>query len=351
MLQWYQSIRDFLQGKNMRTRKVIARGEAGLESISLQLETVGKPGRGEVLVKMRAATLNYRDLLCIKGTFAKLTKTPEYVPLSCGCGEVAAIGEGVSRVRVGDRVAPLFAQGWIRGGQENMGHAHLGGSADGVARDFAIFNEEGLSLAPASLSDLEVATLPCAGLTAWNALFTHHPIFPGSMVVLQGTGGVSIAALQFAKAAGATVFMTSSSDAKLARARSLGADYLINYRTTPDWGTEVEAATQGRGVDLVVDVVGATQLEQSITALKAEGAISAIGMLEGQFSWGTKSSVPIVPITVGNREQFEAMGRAIEANGIRPVVDRVFPLENLASAFELMASGQFFGKIGITFDE
>lgn len=334
----------------MKTRKIIARGEAGLESISLQVETVATPGRGEVLVQMRAASLNYRDLLCVKGTFAKLTKTPEYVPLSCGCGEVAAIGEGVTRVQVGDRVAPLFAQGWISGGQENMGNAHLGGSADGVARDFALFHEDGLSLAPPSLSDLEVATLPCAGLTAWNALFTHHPIVPGSQVVLQGTGGVSIAALQFAKAAGATVFMTSSSDAKLARARSLGADYLINYRTTPDWGAQVEAATKGRGVDLVLDVVGATQLEQTLKALGADGSISAIGMLEGKFSWGAETSVPIVPITVGNRDQFEAMTRAIEANSIRPVVDRVFPLENLAGAFELMASGQFFGKIGITFD-
>ncbi|MFA7553866.1 MAG: NAD(P)-dependent alcohol dehydrogenase [Spongiibacteraceae bacterium] len=327
--------------------EVTALGGEGVNGISFNEVAIPQVGPGEVLVRLRAATLNYRDVIGLHGKIPGLTKKPNYVPLSCACGEVTAIGEGVSRVQLGDRVAPTFDQYWLTGGLDKMSGQHLGGSVDGVARQYAVFNQEGLVLVPDELSDLEVATLPCAGLTAWSALFSPRPIKPGETVLLQGTGGVSIAALQFAKAAGANVIITSSSDAKLRRAKLLGADHTINYRVTPDWAEEVLSYTNDRGADLIVDVLGGTQLGMCVRAAAPGGVISAVGMLDGNFSWGAEPGVPVAQISVGNREQFEEMLRGMVKNRIRPVVDRVYPLGQLKNAIVALETGQFMGKIAI----
>jgi len=227
-----------------------------------------------------------------------------------------------------------------------MGGRHLGGQADGVARTHGVFAADDLVVLPDALSDLEAATLPCAGLTAWSAVVGAGAIRPGQLVIVQGTGGVSIAALQFAKAAGAEVVITSSSDAKLARARALGADHCVNYRRTPDWAKAAREAA-GRGADLVVDVVGQAELERSAAVCHSGGRIAAVGMLDGTFSWGAQVGVPVLPVTVGSRDDYEAMLRAIVVNRIRPVIDAVYPLDRLGDALRRLESGDFFGKIGV----
>jgi NADPH:quinone reductase-like Zn-dependent oxidoreductase len=267
------------------------------------------------------------------------------VPLSDAAGEVVAVGEGVTRLKAGDRVNPLFAQGWLTGPKPTM--TMLGGPVDGVARDYATFDAESLCLLPYEIGDLEAATLPCAGLTAWKALFGPRPLKAGEWVLLQGTGGVSLAALQWAKAAGGNVIITSSSDAKLNRARALGADITINYRTTPDWAGAALAALGGRGVDIVVDVVGESQAAECARVLGEGGVISAVGRLEGAASWGKDVGKPVVPIVVGNREEHEAMLAFSATHRIRPVIDIVYDLERLPDALRLMESGGFFGKIAI----
>lgn len=326
--------------------RAVATGGAGIDALRFEEAAVPEPGPGEVLVRLQAATLNYRDLIGVHGALPGMTREPDYVPVSCGVGTVAACGPGVTRVVVGQRVSPIFALGWHEGGVENIGGRHLGGQADGVARTHALFDAEDLVLVPDMLGDLEAATLPCAGLTAWSAVVTAGNTRPGNLVVLQGTGGVSIAALQFAKAAGAEVVVTSSSDAKLARARALGADHLVNYRTTPDWASAARDAA-GRGADLVVDVVGTAQLEQSAAVCDPQGKIAAVGMLDGGFSWGAQVGVPVLPVTVGSRADYEGMLRAIVANRIRPVVDAAFALDRLPQALRRLEAGDFFGKVGI----
>jgi NADPH:quinone reductase-like Zn-dependent oxidoreductase len=328
---------------------VIATGGGGIESLRFEDCPTPVPGPGEALIRLRTASLNYRDLIGLRGALPGMTREPEYMPLSCGCGEVISTGSGVTRVSAGQRVVPIFAQGWIDGDTATMGRDHLGGSVDGVARSHAVFDAENLVLIPDSISDLEAATLPCAGITAWSAVTLARAVRPGDIVLIQGTGGVSVAALQFAKAAGAEVIVISSSDAKLARARALGADHLVNYRATPDWGAQARRLTR-RGVDLVVDVVGTGAIGTSAAALAPGGTIAAIGMLDGSFSWGAELGVQITPVTVGSRTAMEAMLRGITANCLRPVVDRVWPLDRLADALHVLESGAFFGKIGISID-
>jgi NADPH:quinone reductase-like Zn-dependent oxidoreductase len=295
------------------------------------------------LVRLKAATLNYRDLLFLKGLLP--LERPQYVPLSCASGEVAAVGEGVQGLKPGDRVNPLFYQG-LKAGKHTSPHM-LGGSTDGVARTHGVFLADSLARLPDELGDLEAATFACAGLTAWAALFGPRPLKAGERVLLQGTGGVSIAALQWAKAWGAEVVIISSSDAKLRRARALGADVTVNYRTTPDWAQAARAASGGRGVDIVVDVAGGGQLAPSVSLLNEGGIIAAIGMLDGEFSWGKDVGATIVPIFVGDREQHQAMVAFAAQHAIRPVVDVVYDLERLADALRMMESGAFFSKIGI----
>lgn len=321
-------------------------GGKGIEGIMVQDEAMPQPGPGEALVRLTAATLNYRDLIIIKGLIPGLAKEPDVVPLSCGAGHVVAVGDGVTRVAAGDRVTPIFAQGWLTGPQTSA--TMLGGSVDGVARQYGCFPAESLSHIPDELGDLEAATLPCAGLTAWAALTQHRQLAPGEWVLCHGTGGVSLAALQWAKAMGGKVAITSSSDAKLNRARALGADCTINYRTTPDWAAAARAATGG--VDIVVDVVGADQYADNLGVLNDGGLVATIGMLGSQFSWGMEDSAGgrMGRITVGNREQHEAMTAFAAAHGIRPVVDAVYDLSRIQDAYRHLESGKFFGKVAIS---
>ena len=325
-------------------KAAFARAGGGIEQVRLGEAPVSEPAPGEVLVRLTAASLNYRDLLAVRGQVPG-AKEPEYIPLSDGVGEVVAVGEGVSRVASGERVSPLFAQGWLTGPKPTM--AMLGGPVDGVAREYGVFEAESLCLVPDEIGDLEAATLPCAGLTAWNALFGSRPVQPEEWVLVQGTGGVSLAALQWAKAAGANVIVTSSSDRKLARAAAVGADITINYRRDPGWAEAARAARGGAGVDIVVDVVGEAQIEQCARVLADGGIISAVGRLEGTASWGKQVGRPVVPIVVGNRDQNEAMLGFCAKHGIRPVVDAVYDLERLPEAMKRFESGDFFGKIAI----
>lgn len=325
-------------------RSAFARPGAGITSISIREAPIPSPGAGEVLVRLKAATLNFRDLLAVSGLLPGV-KEPEYVPLSDAAGEVMAVGDGVVRVKPGDRVSPIFAQGWLTG-ERPMG-AMLGGPVDGVARQYAVFEAESLCLIPDELGDLEAATLPCAGLTAWNAVFGPRPVKAGEWVLVQGTGGVSLAALQWAKAVGANVIVTSSSDAKLNRAQALGADIAINYRTTPDWAGAAREALGGKGVDIVVDVVGDKGIEDCARALAEGGVIASVGRLSGAQSWGRDVGRPVIPIIVGNREQHEAMLAFCVTHAIRPVVDIVYDLERLPVALRRMESGRFFGKVAV----
>jgi NADPH:quinone reductase-like Zn-dependent oxidoreductase len=330
----------------MRTIEIANPGEQHIRLIDRPLPT---PGHGEVLIRVHAASLNYRDLVFMRGGGLGFSRYP-YVPLSCACGHVTAIGHGVTQVAVGDRVAPIFFQNWLSGPQPPHDSMRpLGGPIDGVAADFICLSEEGVVKVPDTLSDLEVATLPCAGVTAWVGLFGIRATKPGDVVLLLGTGGVSILGLQLAKAAGATVMITSSSDAKLARARSLGADHLINYRTVTNWGERARQLTDGRGVDVVLEVGGAETLPQSILALREGGDIAGIGMLAGTPVWeAAHVAVRLHRIRVGSRTHFEDLLRGIVATHVRPVVDAVFPLDRLADAFQALGSGSVFGKVGIS---
>ena len=326
--------------------QALAKGEQGIGSIMVGEAEVPEPGPGEALVQLKAATLNYRDWLFVTGTLPGMTRRPEYVPLSCGAGEVISVGDGVDRVAAGDRVSPIFSQGWLTGRTPSMDM--LGGFADGTARQYAVFDADSLVHLPPELGDLEAATLPCAGLTAWNALYQHRPLKSGEWVYCPGTGGVSLAALQIAKAAGAKVVLTSSSDDKLARGRALGADACVNYRTADDLGASIREATGG-GVDIVVDVVGIDQLEMNLTLLNPGGLVAAIGMLAAHFSWGADQfdDRRLGRISVGNRDEHEAMLAFYAEHAIRPVVDVVYDLSRLQDAMRHLESGDFFGKVGV----
>ena len=330
----------------MRAIQIESPGEQHIRIVD---RPVPVPGPGEVLVEIHAATLNYRDLVFLQGSGLGFSRYP-YVPLSCACGRVSDVGAGVTRVGVGDRVAPIFFQNWLSGPQPpDADMRPLGGPIDGVAADVVCLSEDGVVKVPDSLGDLEAATLPCAGVTAWVALFGIRATRPGDVVLLLGTGGVSIVGLQLAKAVGATAIITSSSDAKLERARSLGADHGINYCQVTAWGARAREITGGRGVDVVLEVGGAETLPQSIRALREGGDIAGIGLLAGTPVWHVKDSgVRLHRIRVGSREHFEDLLRGIVATRVRPVVDAVYPMEQLADAFRALKAG-VFGKIGIAF--
>jgi NADPH:quinone reductase-like Zn-dependent oxidoreductase len=316
----------------------------GIDTIRIEEQPVPSPGPGQVLVRLRAATLNFRDLIMAKGLIPGIAKEGDLVPLSCGAGTVEAVGEGVTRVAPGDRVMPTFTLGWVDGPQTSMDM--LGGKVDGVARQYALFPEDSVVPLPDQLGDLDAATLACAGLTAWSALTQYRPTKPGDWVLAHGTGGVSIAALQFAKAMGAKVAITSSSDAKLKRASALGADVAVNYRTTPNWAEAVRAAVGGNRIANVIDTVGASQFDDNLSLLTDDGQLSAIGMLGSDFSW-TRQSEKLKPIAVGSRIQAEAMIAFMVRHNIRPVVDVVYDLDRLQDAYLALESGAFFGKVGV----
>lgn len=329
-------------------------GGFGLEHLRATQRPDPAPGPGEVKIRLRAASLNYRDLLIIQGVYNPRLAFP-LIPVSDGCGEVVAIGEGVRGLSLGEMVIPLFHQAW-QGGPPSLERLSqsLGSPLDGVMADYRLFRAEGLVKAPSHLTAEEAATLPCAGVTAWTALMTEGRLAAGETVVIQGTGGVSVFALQFAKLAGARVIVTSSSNEKLERARALGADHLINYRETPDWARPVRALTNGRGADHIVEVGGAGTLDQSLKAIRIGGFISVIGVLAGaekalSLPRILMQHVHMQGITVGSRDDFEAMARAMSQAKLRPVVDRVFPFEALKQALEHLAQGKHFGKIALSF--
>ncbi len=331
-------------------RAVVLESAYGLDNLRVVEKPDPVPGAGQIVVDIKAATLNYRDLATVT---APSGRTP-FVPCSDGAGVVSAVGAGVARVKVGDHVAPLFFQGWFAGDPtpERLGGA-LGGTLDGVLQQKVLLSEQGVTQVPSGYSDEEAATLPCAALTAWRGLVVQGQVKSGDVVVVQGTGGVSIFALQFAKAAGAAVIVTSSSDEKLERAKALGADYFVNYKATPDWAKEVRRITGKRGADHVVEVGGAGTFEQSLRAIRLGGKIAVIGILGGfvkDLNVATifGANAFIHGVTVGSREHFESMTRAIEANGIKPVIDRRFPLDQSREAFECMKAGAHFGKIVVT---
>lgn len=309
-------------------------------------------GDRQVAVAIKAVSLNFRDLLVGQNTYFSPI-ADGLVPCSDGAGEVVAVGKDVQELKLGDRVASLFFPKWHsgRGDKENVVDA-LGAEIGGVLTELFISDESGLIKLPNSISYAEAATLPCAALTAWNSLFEAGDLKPGQTVLLLGTGGVSIFALQLAKAAGATVIITSSEDKKLAHARQLGADHGINYHTHPEWQKEVLGLTNGRGVDLVIEVGGPGTLERSLASVRTGGRIAYIGVLTGLS--GQANPVALIPkmasiqgIFVGNRSMFSALLTAIEIHDIHPVIDREFSFSEAPDALEYMRSGEHFGKIVI----
>ena len=323
--------------------------EFSIDALKLGERPVPKPRRGEILVRIKAASLNYRDLAVLVQKYLPTLALP-YVPASDAAGEVVEIGEEVTRFKVGDRVMPIYTQGWHDGMPtlELRTKRTLGAPLAGVLQEYVAVPAEDAVSIPAHLSDAEAATLPIAALTAWSTL-QEGGVKPGDTVLVQGTGGVSLFALQFAKLAGACVIALSSSDEKLSRAKQLGADVGINYRTKPDWNVAVREATQGKGVEIVVETAGAT-LDKSLASLAFGGFVGIVG-----FVAGYKAEIPlravigpmvrIQGIAVGSRARFEAMNRAIALQKLKPVVDSVFPLAKAADAFRYMEQGKHFGKI------
>ena len=307
----------------------------------------------DVRIQVRAVSLNYRDLAIARSAHARPTDAQPVIPCSDGTGEVTEVGSAVSRFRIGDRVAGIFFSTWLDGQIEAHHHGHaLGGSADGMLAESVVLDEQALIAIPVHLSWEEAATLPCAGVTAYHALFEAAHIGPGQTVVVQGTGGVSMYALQLSKAAGVRAVVTSRSAEKRAKATALGADHVIDYVATPTWGEAAFAWTENRGADVVVEVGGPGTFDQSIAALRHGGTLTQIGGLTGGRGEVSTSgillkSLRIYGIYVGSRRMFEALNRAVTINKLRPVVDKVFDFDDARSAYEYMASGAHFGKVVI----
>ena len=324
--------------------------ELDANSLTVRESDVPRPGPGQVLVRMKAASLNYRDLLIITGRYPGM-KSQGLVPVSDGAGVVAEVGAGVTRFASGDRVTGCFFETWLGGAMVPAHYAHaLGGSVPGVLTEYRVFPAEALVATPAHLSDEEAATLPCAALTAWNGLFEGKPVIPGETVLVLGTGGVSMFALQFAKAAGAVVSAPSASGARLAQAEAWGAAHLVNYKTHPEWDQKVREITDGRGVDHVVEVGGPGTLQRSIAAARHGGSVHLIGVLTG----GEINPLSILfntttvrGVFVGSRDMFEAMNRLINTRQLKPVIDRVFAFEESRAAIKHLEGATHFGKVVI----
>ncbi len=324
----------------------------GLENLELATLPDPKPGRGEVLVKVHAVSLNYRDLMIVLGQYNPRMHLPR-IPCSDGAGEVAAVGEGVTRVAVGDRVAGIFMQNWIDGEADATKiRGALGGDIDGMLAEYVVLREQGVVRVPDHWSMEEAATLPCAAVTAWNAVVHVGRVKAGDVVLTQGTGGVSIFALQFAKMLGARVLGMSGSDEKLQRAKQLGLNAGVNYRATPEWDAWVMEQTGGRGADLVVEVGGAGTFSRSLRSLRIGGAVAQIGVLS-QSTEGLEiplllhRQVKLQGIYVGSRAHFEEMNRAIAKSHLKPVIDEVFSFGEAPQALRRMQAGTHFGKLAI----
>ncbi len=325
----------------------------GLESLRLEeVDPPGPPGAGEVTVRLHAASLNYRDVLILESRYDP-SQTYPVIPLSDGAGEVVATGEGVTGFRAGDRVAGAFSQTWLDGVPDYIPrHGSLGGALTGVAQAYRTFPAHGLVHVPPHLDSVQASTLPCAAVTAWHALYERGPLRPGDSVLLQGSGGVSLFALQLACAGGARVVHLTGSPGKEAILRDMGADHVINYRTTPDWDKAVLEHTDGRGVDRVVDVGGPDTLPKALSCTRHGGRISMVGVLAGgrvelQLLAAIARNISLDAIFVGSRTMFQRLNRALQAHQLVPVVDRVFPFEELPAAVGYLRSGAHTGKIAL----
>lgn len=322
---------------------------AGLDSLSLaDLADPGQPGAGEIRVKLAASSLNFHDYAVVTGM---LPAAAGRIPMSDGAGTIEAVGEGVTAFAPGDAVVSTFFPDWLDGAPPVSGFTRVPGDGiDGYAREAVVAPADWFTRAPKGYSAAEAATLTCAGLTAWRALFVDGAVRPGSTVLVQGTGGVSIFALQFAKAAGARVIATSSSDAKLEKLKAMGADELVNYKQTPAWGAKALELTGGAGVDTVVEIGGAGTLDQSMMATRIGGHVALIGVLAGfagpvQTALLMSKNLRVQGLTVGSRAMQLAMIAGVEATGVKPVINDAFALADLADAFRHQASGGHFGKI------
>ncbi len=330
-------------------RAVQLRAPASLDNLTLvDLADPGDPGPGEIRVRLTASSLNFHDYAVVMGM---IPAADGRIPMSDGAGTVEAVGEGVTQFKPGDIVVSIFFPEWIDGVPPATAFRGVPGDGiDGCAREVVVTPQHWFTRVPQGYSAAEAATLTCAGLTAWRALFVDGATRPGSTVLVQGSGGVSVFALQFAKAAGARVIATSSSDAKLERLKALGADELINYKEVPAWGAKALELTGGRGVDTVVEIGGAGTLDQSMMATRVGGHVALIGVLAGfagpvQTALLMAKNLRVQGLTVGSRQQQLDMIAGIEANAIRPVISDHFPLDQLAEAFRHQAANKHFGKI------
>lgn len=327
------------------------RKPGGLDNLKIEDRADPTPAPGEILVRIKASSLNYHDFVVVMGG---IPTDDGRIPMSDGAGEVVSVGEGATRFKPGDQVLSLFFPNWQTGPIGMAGFASVpGDGADGYGAELVAMPETAFTRMPEGYSYTEAATLPCAALTAWRGMFVENTVKPGDWVLTQGTGGVSIFALQFAKAAGARVIATSSSDEKLERLKALGADHLINYKTTPEWGKAAMELTGGRGVDEVVEIGGPGTMAQSIAACRVGGHISLIGVLTGvsgevPTAAFFSKNLTMSGITVGSAAHQEDMIAALEASNIKPVLDKDFPLDQIASAFAHQASQQHFGKITLS---
>jgi NADPH:quinone reductase-like Zn-dependent oxidoreductase len=323
----------------------------GVDALALNERASVHPGAGEILVRMRASAINYRDLSTIEDPLARAIALPR-VPNSDGAGDVIAVGSGVTRFKPGDRVAGCFFQDWSDGGISAAAMASaLGGPIDGVLAENVLLREGGAVLLPDHLSFEEGSTLPCAGLTAWNCLVEQGGLKAGDTALFLGTGGVSIFGLQMAKMMGARTIVTSSSDAKLERAAGLGADELINYREIPDWQIRVLELTDGAGVDVTIETGGGGTLEKTLEATRIGGTVSLIGVLTGgSINPATvmRKSIRLQGVYVGNRRMFEDMNAALKFNQMHPVIDQVFAFEDARAAYHAMRAAGHFGKLVVT---
>jgi NADPH:quinone reductase-like Zn-dependent oxidoreductase len=325
---------------------------AGIDTLKIAERPVPKPGPHQALVRVHATSLNYRDLVTAKNAAALQVKLPR-IPLSDGAGEVVDVGPGVDRVKTGDRVAAAFFQEWLSGPpRPSHSRSALGGAIDGMLAEHVLLHEDGLVHIPRYMSYEDAASLPCAAVTSWNALVTEGRLRSGDSVLVMGTGGVSIFALQFARMHGARVIATSSSDAKLKHLTELGASDVINYKTTPEWDKRVLEITGGAGVDHVVEVGGMGTLEKSLRAVRVGGRVSLIGILAGGSGINPMpvlfKSVTLHGIYVGSRDMFDEMNQAMEVNRLRPVIDRTFSFDQAREAYRHLESGAHFGKVCIS---
>jgi NADPH:quinone reductase-like Zn-dependent oxidoreductase len=323
-----------------------------LDALKLTEAPEPRPGPGQVVVRIRACSLNHRDLNVVSGGYTSHALKPGAIPLSDGAGEVTDLGTGVTRWKAGDRVAPIFVQRWL-GGELKLEYmpSALGGPSDGVLAEKIVLSEDGLVRIPSHLTFEQAATLPCAAVTAWNAAIVRGTLKPGQTLVTLGTGGVSLFAAQFALLIGARVIATTGAAAKVARLNALGITDVIDYRAQADWDARVRELTDGSGADLVVDVGGPGSLARSIAAIRYCGHVSVVGNLAGKATIDPAAlfakRASMCGIQVGSRDMFEAMNRAIEVGKLEPVIDRVFDFKEARAAYEHLASGKHFGKVVI----